>query len=187
MSERTDQRDRPRPGRGGGLAGMMNVRQEAFQAVEVIVGLLEEIKERVNPPDRGESFVRPFVVTPIELLDPNDGVTVLGGQFSETLKIADASANARVNRLVVQARTTSTGAAAGGGMNLYLGGSMASPPLGVLEWRSSGFGLDSQGEINFPGDGIPAESITLRGIQLQVEAVGVPLTVAVFGVIPERD
>lgn len=183
MSERTDQRDRPK--RGGGLAGVMNVRQEAFQAVEVIVGLLEEIKERVNPPDRGEAFAK------VEVLTLGESSAGGGGQYVEVtkvIKIADKSTNARLTRIAMELPAQAFDTQSGGAW-FWLGDSAQGVPLCQISIQGAQTGLVAQSSYEIPA-GVPVDTITIRaltGLGGVSEMLGAPLRVAFFGEIPERD
>lgn len=172
---REDVRERPRPGKSGGLAGMLNVRQEAFQAVEVVVGLLEQIAERVNPPDRTESFAK-----------QQAGQLVLDatGNFSTVdleLVIAGASSSAIVRRIVIEFPATEL-EAPGGGAFVYAGG----VPLGSFEWSASAAGLPSMGYLELTA-GVQADKIRAVVLAGDPTFVGRACRLIAFGELPGRD
>lgn len=179
---REDVRDR---GKSGGLAGMLNVRQEAFQAVEVIVGLLEQIAERVSPPDRTESFAKMEALTLAE--SPVGG----GGQFVEaikTIKIADPSSSARLYRISLEIPAQSFDTQSGGCW-FFLGDSVDGIPICELSVQGAMAGLVGLSSIEIPA-GITVSTITVRALTSQGgagEMIGSPLRLGFFGELPGRD
>lgn len=181
---REDVRERPRPGKSGGLAGMLNVRQEAFQAVEVVVGLLEQIAERVNPPDRTESFMKQAAGR-VELIDVGSDQLAAA---SVTLTIAEPSASAIVRRVVAQVPLSDPALGIQqGGAWVFVGDSPQGVPLEIIEWQEAGAGFPGTFGVASIPEGIQANQLHAVFLIGGVEAEGWPVRLIAFGELPGRD